>query len=310
MGVFKKTKFEDFGLGSKATAGKFRFLNKDGTFNVTKYNVPFFTRINAFHSLITMPWLHFMGWVFVGYLVVNVFFALIYLSIGVEHLTGIIENSLFDKFVEAFFFSSQTITTLGYGRVAPVGLLANIVASIESMLGLMSFALATGMLFGRFSRPTGKILYSEKAVVAPFQDINGFMFRITNPQANQLLDVEVSLTVSMQKKGQDTREFHLLDLERPSVVFLPSVWTIVHPISDDSPLNKLSQEDFENQDVEFIVMIKAFDESSSQQVYSRSSYKASEISFGEKFAFLIEQTHKGIAIDVSKLNDTIKADLN
>ena len=141
----------------------------------------------------------FFGLVLLGYLIVNSFFASIYVLIGVEYLTGVDQSKGLGAFIEAFFFSAQTITTLGYGRVAPVGMVANIIAAIESMLGLLSFALATGLLYGRFSKPSAKIKYSENAVIAPYQDINGFMFRVVNPQANQLMEVEVTVSVSFQK---------------------------------------------------------------------------------------------------------------
>ena len=170
----KKESFSDFGLGEKSSSEGYRALNKDGSFNIEKTNIPFFERLNFFHSLVTMKWSHFFGFIILGYFIVNFFFATIYTLIGVENLTGTSGMTPFEEFMEAFFFSAQTITTLGYGRVAPLGLPANIVAATESLLGLLSFALATGLLYGRFSKPVSKIKYSDKAVIAPYQDINGF----------------------------------------------------------------------------------------------------------------------------------------
>ncbi len=310
MAKQKKEKYNDLGLGTKASAGSFRSLNKDGSFNVKKTNVPFFERFNFFHTLISMSWLRFIGLILLSYTFVNLLFACIYVLIGVEHLTGVVPSSGFDNFMEAFFFSSQTITTLGYGRVAPIGIPANIVAAIESMLGVLTFALATGMLYGRFSKPSAKIKYSSKAVIAPYKDINGFMFRVINPQKNQLLEIEVTVTLSMQPKDSHLRNFHLLELERPKVVFLPSVWTVVHPISDKSPLHGLSEDELLERDPEFIIMIKAFDESFSQTVYSRSSYKASEINWGEKFVYIIKQEEYGIEVDVGRIDETQNIPLN
>jgi inward rectifier potassium channel len=306
MATLKKEKFNDLGLGVKASAGSYRSLNKDGSFNVRKANIPFVERVNFFHTLISMPRLHFFLLVVAGYFVVNLLFASIYMAIGVEHLTGIQGISSLDKFMEAFFFSAQTVTTLGYGQVAPIGALANTIAAIESLIGLLAFALATGMLYGRFSKPSAKIKYSTHAVLAPYQDITGFMFRVINPQRNQLLEVEANVTLSMKKANSDLRDFYQLELERPKVVFFPSIWTVVHPINTESPLYKLTETEAHEKDVEFIIMIKAFDESFSQTVYSRSSYKASELRWGEKFVHVIESHSNGVTVDVGRIDETEK----
>ncbi|MEP0264664.1 ion channel [Dokdonia sp.] len=305
-----KKKYNDLGLGEKDTSGGYRTLNKDGSFNVRKTNVPFLERINFFHSLVSMPWPRFLGLILLGYFVINIVFASIYMFIGVEHLTGIKEGTSFEQFMEAFFFSAQTITTLGYGRVAPMGLLANIVAATESMLGLLAFALATGMLYGRFSKPSATLKYSTHAVIAPYQDINGFMFRVVNVQDNQLVEVEVAVSLSVRREASELRDFFRLELERSKVVFLPSVWTIVHPISDTSPLYKQTIDGMIAKDAEFIITIKAFDESFSQTVYSRTSYKASEIKWGEKFVYLVTQERDRISVDLGRLDETYKATLN
>ncbi len=310
MAKQKKARFNDFGLGDKSSSKGYRALNKDGTFNIKKTNIPFFERLNFFHTLVTMKWSHFFAFILIGYFISNLFFATIYTIIGVENLTGIEGVNPFGQFMEAFFFSAQTITTLGYGRVAPIGLPANIIAAIESLLGLLSFALATGLLYGRFSKSISRIRYSDKAVIAPYQDINGFMFRVVNPQKNQLLEVEVNVSLSMKRDSSDLRNFYSLELERSKIVFFPSLWTVVHPIDSSSPLHSLSKAAILEKDVEFIVMIKAFDESSSQTVFSRSSYKASEMVWGEKFVYLAKQDNGKLTIDVSRINETETAALN
>ena len=310
MAKNKKESFNDFGLGEKSSSQGYRALNKDGSFNIEKTNIPFFERLNFFHSLVTMKWSHFFGLILIGYFLINLIFATIYIYIGLENLTNTQGLTQFDQFTEAFFFSAQTITTLGYGRVAPIGLTANIVAATESLLGLLSFALATGLLYGRFSKPISKIKYSTKAVIAPYNAINGFMFRVINPQKNQLLEVEVDVSMSIRRENSELRNFHILNLERKKVVFFPSIWTVVHPIDKASPIYRLTSEDFYQKDIEFIVVLKAFDESSGQIVYSRSSYKASEIAWGEKFVYLAEQENGKFTIDVSRIDESKKVDLN
>ncbi len=303
-------KYNDLGLDNKANSGGYRALNKDGSFNVLKRNVSFFERLNSYHSLVTMPWPRFFLVVIVVYFVLNLIFAMVYLAIGLEHLSGIAGETLPEQFMEAFFFSSQTITTLGYGRVAPLGFLANIVASVESMLGLLTFALGTGLMYGRFSKPTATIKYSKYAVMSPYKGINGFMFRVVNPKNNQLVEVEVNITLSFKREDSDTRDFFTLETERQKVVFFPTMWTVVHPINESSPLNGISQAELHTKDAEFIVMIKAFDESFSQTVYSRSSYKAWEIKWGEKFVYLTQRDGSGLVVDIGRIDETVKIDLN
>lgn len=307
----KKRKFEDLGLDTKSGNSGYRALNKDGTFNVKKQNVAFFERLNVFHSLVTMSWTKFFAFLVMGYFVINLVFATLYVMIGTENLTGIQGNTLAQQFLGAFFFSAQTITTLGYGQVAPLNLAANIVAATESLLGLLLFALATGLMYGRFSKPFASIKYSSHGVIAPYRDVNGFMFRVVNPKSNQLIEVEATLTFSMLRTdGSDMREFHRLELERSKVVFFPTMWTIVHPIDQQSPLYKISSEELVQRDAEFIVMIKAFDESFSQTVYSKSSYKANEIKWGEKFTYVTRRHGTGVAIDIGKIDLSHKAELN
>ncbi|MEO0570775.1 MAG: ion channel [Bacteroidota bacterium] len=310
MAKGKTKRYNDLGLGTKEDRGGYRAINKDGSFNVKKVNVPLLEQLNFFHSLITMPWPKFLGFILLWYFSINIIFASTYTLIGVEHLTGIKPSTTLDGFIEAFFFSAQTITTLGYGRVAPMGNLANTVAAIESMLGLLGFALATGLLYGRFSRPSTMIQYSRSAVIAPYQNSNGFMFRVVNPQNNHLLELEVQLNLAIKREDSDLRDFYALELERDKVAFMPYMWTIVHPISDSSPLFGLDERQFLEKEVEFIVSMKAFDETTSQNVYSRSSYKAPEIKWGAKFVYAIIRKKNSITIDVGKLDETETAALN
>jgi inward rectifier potassium channel len=303
-------KYNDFGLGNKSNSRGYRAINKDGSFNIEKVNVPYFDKLSFFHELVTMSWTRFLFYVVIGYFLINIIFAGLYIIIGIEHLTITPPDNFIAVFSEAFFFSAQTITTLGYGRVAPVGIAANIVAAVESMLGLLSFALATGLLYGRFSKPISKIKYSHHAVIAPYQDMNAFMFRIVNPQKNQLYDVQATVRVSFKRPHSELRDFYSLELERSMVSFFPSVWTIVHPIDESSPLHGLKDVDFKSNEVEFIVMINAFDESASQPVYSRSSYVADEVKWGQKFIYLGEVTDNVLKVDVSGLDLTTPAVLN
>ena len=288
----KQKEQKDIGFGTKSEEGLKRALNKDGSFNVKRTGQNFFESFELYHWLVTISWKRFMLVVFLWYFIINLLFAVLYVAAGIEQLTGISATSEFEKFREAFFFSSQTLTTLGYGRVAPVGLSANIIAAIESMIGLMAIALITGLLYGRFSRPVAKIIYSENAIIAPYKGINAFMFRIVNQRTNQLIETEVELVVSMKSKDGTSRIFETLTLERSRIQFFPLSWTIVHPIDEHSPLSGMTEEDFNKSDAEFIIMLKAFDDAFSQTIYSRTSYIDEEVIWGAKFISMI-----GIAQD-------------
>jgi inward rectifier potassium channel len=218
-----------------------------------------------------------------------------------------------DKIWETFFFSAQTLTTVGYGRLNPSGLSASTLAACESFTGLMGFALATGLLYGRFSRPTAKLLYSENALISPYrhkrfdmQDMTAFMFRIANARNNQLIEIEaqVLFTYNQERNGEIIRSFQVLDLEIAKVSYLSLSWTIVHPITEKSPMYGLTAEDLLNIDAEFMINIKAVDDGYAQQVYSRSSYKADEIVFNAKFVSAISRLESGLsAVDLKKISE-------
>lgn len=295
----------DLGFGVKAIKDTSRFINKDGTFNVARKETSW--KINSFefyHKLIAMTWTQFLFTVIGLYTVLNFIFACLYFLIGTHHLAGSVHGSAKEEFMDAFFFSSQTITTLGYGRIAPIGFLANCIAALESMLGLLGFALATGLLYGRFSRPVAKILYSNNALIAPYRDGKGFMFRLVNGRHNQLIETEVDVTLTMNKdkNGNSFRSYDPLKLEIKKINFLALSWTVVHPIDEQSPMCNLTLEDLKKNDAEFIILFKAFDDTFSQNVYSRYSYKAYEIINDAKFISMIGTSEGSFSLDMSKIN--------
>jgi inward rectifier potassium channel len=213
----------------------------------------------------------------------------------VHHLVGVIGNNFNDKYWEAFFFSAQTLTTVGYGRISPEGFIASMIAAIESMVGLMGFAIITGILYGKFSRPTARILFSEQAIIAPYRGINALEFRIVNQRKNQLIEVEVQVLLSMNQliDGQRKGVFLDLPLESKRVNFFPLPWTIVHPIDEKSPIYQYTSQDLIDADAEIIIMVKAYDDSFSQNIYKRYSYTAAEILWGAKFNVIYKNGNDG-----------------
>lgn len=275
----------DTGFGTSATTQGTRLVSKDGSFNVKRKGLPFGYRLNYFHHLITMPWWQFNLTVLVGYTLINLLFAATYMWIGVDQLGGVVASTPFDIFLEAFYFSCQTFSTVGYGRINPIGHAAGLVASFESLAGLMSFALATGLIYGRFSRPRASLLYSENALIAPYQNMSALMFRIANARENQLVECEAQLLLSINVADNDrmVRKFFPLKLEREKVTGLSLSWTIVHPIDEDSPLKGWGQADFKEAEAEVVFIFKAFDDTYSQQVHTRYSYHHEEMVWGAKF---------------------------
>lgn len=302
----------DLGFGSKvATESRLRFVNRDGTFNVRRTGLSQFAPRNLYHFLLTMSWSVFLGLVLLLYFLSNVVFGLIYSSLGAEAIVDTSSEPTVSIFLRGFFFSVQTFATIGYGTIHPVGIIPNLLVTIESYYSLLANALITGLVFARFSRPTAKIIFSKTAVIAPYRDIHGFMFRLVNSRKTQLIEVKAQVLFSrfVEKDGAMTRSFDLLKLERERVSFLPLGWTIVHPIDESSPMFGLSEEDFEKSDVEILILLSAMDETFAQTVHTRTSYKLKEIKFGYKFTNFYNELKddEPISIDIRKLSQIEKS---
>lgn len=272
---------DDLGLGVKAVPS--RWVNKDGAFNVKRAGLPRFRPYEMYHSFITMSGARFLGLVLLGYLAANALFAGVYLAVGMDHFTRPGGAGFLDRALDAYFFSAQTLTTVGYGQISPRGHLASLVASLESLLGLLSFALVTGLLYGRFSRPHAQIRFSREALLAPYGEGTALMFRLANLRSNQLIEVEASVTLSLLEPGSDRRRFFPLTLERDRINLFPTSWTVVHPVDAASPLAGLGAEELRRDRAEVIVLVKAFDDTFSQTLYQRTSYTHEELRCGARF---------------------------
>ncbi|WP_345101758.1 ion channel [Mucilaginibacter panaciglaebae] len=296
---------DDLGFGTKAVVNTQRLINQDGSINVKRKGLSIFNTANNYHSLITMNWFKFWLIVLTGYLIANIIFALIYVSLGPGTLDGTEGNSFFYHFMDAFFFSAQTLSTVGYGHISPHGMAANTVAAFESMIGLLAFALATGLLYGRFSKPSAKIKYSQHLLVAPYQGGKGLMFRLTNLRRNTLIDLsmEVIFSYNEEVNGKQERRFISLDLERKKVSILTLSWTIVHPLDDNSPLRDMTAADLKNSGATFAVLLKAFDDTFSQTVHSRTSYMYDEIVWGARFKPAFDRDEEGrLVLNLDKID--------
>ena len=293
----------DLGFGAVvARESRERLLNKDGSFNVERRGRGFLASISPYHALITMPWRAYFALVVVAYLLTNLLFAAAYELCGPGALEVAGRRTM--SFLEAFFFSVQTLATIGYGRIAPVGLAANVLVTLESLVGLLGFALATGILFARFSRPMADVVFSHNAIIAPYRDRQAFEFRIANRRRNEVLEVQAEVVFSRIEGAERMRRFYVLPLEREKVVFFPLSWTVVHAIDEKSPLHGLTQRDLADSDAEFLVLLTGIDEGFSQTVLTRSSYKPEEIVWNAKFTNIFRRARDGrLSIDVSRIHE-------
>ncbi len=303
----------DPGIGEKFNARTGRVLNRDGSFNVHRSGFDF-RRIHIFQYLIRITWFQFFLNLFIAFVIANIIFASAYLMLGDGALKSADMNSGINHFWECVFFSVHTITTVGYGNLYPYGFTANILAGIEAMTGLLGFSIATGMVYGRFSRPTAKIIYSEKAIVSPFQNHhNALMFRLANLRNSILMEVEATalLTYIENHNGQFIRQYYGINLVRNKISYLPLSWTLVHVIDEQSPLYGKSFEDHKDRMYEILITVKGFDETYGDIVHSRTSYLYRDIIWGARFIPAFHVQKDGAAIlDVGKISAYEKTDLH
>ncbi len=231
-----------------------------------------------------------------------------------EEFQGMIAQTHWQKFKEIYFFSTETFTTVGYGRVNPVGDMANFVASIEAITGFLSLAVFTGLAYGRFSKPESFLLFSDYALISPYQDKTALMFRFVSYKDNNVLtDVEVRVNVGYQviENGSPVYKFYMLDLERHRVDSLPMNFTVVHPLDENSPLYGFGPEDMKTADVELYVLIRGFDDVYSNIVLQRTSYTYDEIKFNAKFVPMYKESEdkNTTIVELHKLNEFVEVSL-
>lgn len=291
----------DPGFGQKYAHNTKRIINKDGTFNITRKGI----RNQQFQTLVEMSVLRFIALVIAFYLLINLFFAGIYMLLGAEHIVYIDSHEQSD-FLKTFFFSMQTFTTVGFGSVYPEDPLSNFVSGMEAMLGWMFFALATGIVYRRFSRPSARLLFSNNALISPHKNGEALMFRIVNRRPNVLMemDARVMLAVDMDEGERVNRRYFNLKLDTASIHFFPLSWTLVHPINEDSPLFNLTAEDFVHKKIEILILIKGFDETFSQNVHLRFSYTYDEIVWNARFIRNYKSLDTGqIELDIDSVHN-------
>jgi inward rectifier potassium channel len=298
---------ENTGFATSSSTEGERLANKDGSTNLRKTGLPYLEHISTYHTLLRMSRGKFMMVVLLFYTGINLFFAALFYMIGVQHLLGTdSSNSRFTQFMDAFFFSSQTLTTVGYGHVAPTGMLTNSVASVESLLGILIFAVVTGLMYGRFARPRAYLKFSHNILISPYKGGRALMFRVASYKNNNLTDAETQATAALHvmEDGKIVTRFYPLKLEITKINSLALSWTIVCALDEDSPMYNYSRQDFTDSRMEVIVAIKAFDDHFSNIVQQRTSYNHHELVYGAKFLPMFHRAENGseTVLEVDKIN--------
>jgi len=304
----------DTGFGTNANGYGGRFINRDGSYNIRREGRSFMHRFNIYHALLNVPAWQFGMVVLLFYFSINLLYSGIYWWLGADQFQGIIGKTTWEQFKEIYFFSTETFTTVGYGRVNPVGDGVNVVAAVEAMTGFLSFAVATGLIYGRFSKPRAHLLFSDDALIAPYQDKSALMFRFASYKENQTLnnvEVQVTLGLQVQENGNAVYKFYTLPLERKMVDSLAMNWTVVHPIDEDSPLLGFSAQDMETADVELYVTVRGFNDVYANTVIQRTSYTYQEIIFNRKFVPMYRESDNGktTVLELHHLSKTKEAEL-
>lgn len=310
---FSKTN-PDTGFGVQANQIGGRFVNKDGSFNIQKEGLPLWERFSVYSWFLDLSWSGFFGIILFFYIVENLLFTSLYFLVGYKQLTGIMSVTTWKIFKEVFFFSTETFTTVGYGRVNPLGDGAHLIAALESMTGFLSFALVTGLLYGRFTRPRAYLAFSDKALISPYKDGTALMFRIVPYKINHHLTdarIVVNLGFMVVEEDQPVYKFFQLKLERSRIDTFSMNWTVVHPIDEESPLLNFSLEDMKNADIEIYVQVMGFNHVFSNLVMQQTSYTYAEIVWGAKFKPMYKEAEDGTTtiLQIDRLNDYEKVSL-
>lgn len=248
-------------------------------------------------------WQRFLLLFVSSFFLINLVFASVYYEIG-----GI-ENAEPDSFADAFFFSVQTLSTVGYGHWSPISLAANITVSIEVMVGILFAAVATGLIFSKFSRPTARVIFSNVAVINSYNGTPHLMFRLANQRSNRIVDARIHVALLRKEtssEGQKMRRFYDMELARRQMPILQLSWTVMHAIDKDSPLYGADVEKLKEWDGEIVVSLAGIDETFAQTVYARHSYLPDDIIADAMFVDVVtrHEEDNGVEVDLMRFHDT------
>lgn len=285
-----------------------RFINRDGSMNVRPEDFHQAALTDLYHLFLSMRWRTMFLFVTLTYLMVNVLFGSAYFFAGPHALNGTRATEPWAHWIECFFFSVQTLATIGYGGVSPNSLFAHLLVTIEALVGLIGLALITGIVFSRFARPTARVRFSDFALITRIDGKPCLVFRMANTRLNQIAEAQVRVVLARYEsteEGTSYRELYDLRLERDRSPLFSMTWMIVHTIDKDSPLLGQSQESIRASDTEIITTMTGTDETFSQTVHSRFSYAADDLKWNVDFEDMISRDDDGyLSVRLEKISTT------
>ncbi len=258
---------------------------------------------DLYHFLLTTSWSRFFAIVIVGYILMNLVFAALYLLDP-----GALEGGTGHRFFDAFFFSVQTMATIGYGKMTPKTGFANILVTIEALFGLLGTAMATGLMFAKFSKPTSRVRFSKQVLIQRRDGAPTLLFRMANERSNQILEAQVHVALLLDettKEGERLRKLRDLRLVRDTTPTFGLSWTVFHVIDEQSPLAGMSSEDLAKKNASIIVSLMGLDDTLSTTVHARQFYALEDIVFGQRFKDIITIDAEGVrTLDIGKIDET------
>jgi len=296
---------DDYALANEHRGDQFRLINPDGTFNIERRGV---SSANLYEKTLSLSWLKIIVFFMVMYFATNSIFGLIFMMLGAESVNGLQEGSWFQQYIGMVHFSTQTFTTVGYGHMSPNGNAASILSSIVAFVGLISFAILTGLSFAKFSKPTSHILFSDNLLLAPNPNADhnrSLQFRVVNATKSQIIDLEARVTLAWLENvdGRMRRKFKRLNLELNTIHLFPLNWTIVHNLDEESPLHGMSAQMMNDHQMEILILIKGFDDTYSQIIHSKRSYSCTDLIEGARFLPMYDNTKDKTILSLSKLSE-------
>lgn len=274
-----------------------------GQFEFVKLNAKKFDWRDTYHLILTLSWPGFAAFVFGTYLLINLVFASLYML----NAHAVAEMSP-GSFSDAFFFSVETLATVGYGHMYPESVYGHLVAMLEIMVGMFGLAVITGLIFVRFSRPTARMRFSKVAVIAPFDGVPNLMIRLANLRHQAMVEPEfrmIFLRNITTAEGDEVRRFRSLKLEFDHLIAFPAVLTVRHRIDEESPLFRMTPEDFQQQGIHIVASIVGVDTVIVAPVQSFGDYNYEQIEWNRRFVEIFDQNEEGQwTVDYARIDET------
>ncbi len=270
---------------------RLRVVQRDPSRRTPMVGLPRRPLSDVYHYLLTVPWPRLMAFVVLLYVTLNTIFATLYMVGG-----DCIQNARPGNFADSFFFSVQTLATIGYGVMAPKTAWSHWLVTVEAFVGMLSVAMVTGLMFSKFSKPTARVEFSKVAIIAPRNGIPTLMFRMSNQRANQIVEARIQVAIALSERtleGETMRRFFDLQMVRQQNIIFALSWTAMHVIDEASPLFGHTETSLGETDAEIVVSLVGMDETMSQPVHARWSYLPAELRWNHRFVDIIRSNERG-----------------